>query len=212
MWFLLACSTVTPEAAVDRPKLELTPPRVEMKPVAPDPEPLEVGRVQREGITEPQQASAWDSELTPCGDACLPLKLRVQASTELLKDDVLHSASSASDGDPKTAWCGAQGIGDQLSFAAPRPVDVQRLHFAGWNGSGPAVTEVLVVSDVGDRFVLTLPPPSRTGWPDPAKGSPPVLDLELKGVQFLQFEIRALSKPGKGCVSEVMLEGQNQAR
>ena len=191
--------------------LVVTPPRLETRtqhvPVV-DPSPP--GPAARPGLTDAQRATAWDLPMTPCSEGCLPLQLRVQASTELVEGDTVFTATSAADGDPETAWCGIDGAGDQLSFASPAPFDLSRIHIAGWNGSGPAVTEVYVVTDRGDRFVLGLPAPGGTRWPD--GGAPPSLELGLTGIQFLQLEVRSLSGPGRGCISEVLIEGHQPAR
>lgn len=208
MWFVFACSSPPSD---EPPKLAITPPPVvaELQQLPP-PDPGPVQPAARPGLTDAQRASPWDRPLEPCPEGCLPLQLRVQASSELVEGDRIHTATSAADGDPETAWCGVDGLGDQLSFASPVPFDLRRLHIAGWNGSGPAVTEVYVVTDRGDRFVLELPAPGKTAWP--RGGSPPSFEMGLTGIQFLQLEIRALTSPGRGCISEVLIEGHQPAR
>lgn len=203
IWTILACSSQpTAPTEAPRPKLAVTPPRAEVIPASPA--PTEPAVAPREGLTVAQQAGAWDQDPGPC-EGCQVLKARAQASSERLDGEVLQAAASAQDGDPTTGWCGMEGIGDQLVFATGEPVDLQRIHFAGWTGDGPAITEVLVTSDRGDRFLLTLPPPSATQWPD--GGAAPVLEVELTGVQHLQFEVRATNGRGPACVAEVALEG-----
>lgn len=203
IWILAACSSSTePAPEAPRPKLRVSAPakQVVKPPVAPPAPTLDA----RPGLTVDQVATGWDQARAPC-EGCEPLKLRVQASTERVVGELVMAAEAAMDGNPTTGWCGIEGIGDQLSLAAGAPFDLRRITFAGWTGEGPAITEVLVTTDRSDRFVLALPAARGTKWPD--GGEPPTLDVELTGVQHVQFEVREASGRGMPCVAEVALEG-----
>ncbi|MCB9690668.1 MAG: hypothetical protein H6736_02530 [Alphaproteobacteria bacterium] len=197
MLLLLACSPPPPEPpAPEPPRVEVVRPVVSPR--------AEVGR---DPVTAPSAVTPWGSTPPECTGRCVPLQTRVQASS-------VRNASEkggvgehwAADGDLTTAWCASGGAGQKLALSSGRPMTVRRILLAPWDGEGPAITALDVVTDRGDRVPVELDPPE--GTLEALGGRPPAIDVLLEGVQFVQIEVRELQGPGDACIAEVALLGE----
>ncbi len=202
---LLGCDGPVPPRPKDDP--------VENDPVVPaDPEP------ERAPVVESLTTTGWGAMVEDCGGPCSPAKLRAQSSSEATvagetKDGEpgpqrILLADFAVDGDAATAWCATAGVGQRLSLALPEPWDVRRLHLGLANvdptsAEGPfeSWTEAKLTTDRKDHLTIALPALDAPG------ATPPVLDVELAEVQFLQLEVLELSGAHAACVREVIVEG-----
>jgi hypothetical protein len=182
-------------------------------PVVPaEPEP------ERPPVVRTVTPHGWGAQVEDCGLPCEAAPIRAQSSSEATVPGAMGPdgeqaptrilvSDFAADGDPTTTWCATGGVGQRLSLALPEPWDVRRLHL-GLARPDPAEGEAFeswtrakLTPDAKDPLTIELEPLQAAGQ------SPPVLDVELPGVQFLQLEVLALSGDHPACVREVVIEG-----
>lgn len=154
--------------------------------------------------TEATAVYGWGSEPPPCSGPCTPLVQRVQTST--VQADNRGLEMLAVDGDLATAWCAKGRVGEKLVLSSGRERVVRRLRMAGWDGENAAVTGFDLVTDRGDRVPIELEAPSGD-W-GTLREHPPVVDVLLEGVRFVQVEVTSVQGEGPVCIAEIVLLGE----
>ncbi|MEZ4322152.1 MAG: hypothetical protein R3F61_32065 [Myxococcota bacterium] len=207
-WFLLvACGGPAPEPKAAAPAAPVPAPEAAVPTHGPSLRALGTPRLpERAPVVQTVKATAWGAEVEACQGPCTPAVLRAQASSTKKLDTHELSAERATDGDATTAWCGVGGVGQRVSFALPEAWDVERIHLglAGPDGSG-AWTRAKLVTDRRDHLTVELEAPAGNA------ASPPVLDVDLREVQFVQLEVLELADDGPACIVEVSIEGVETA-
>lgn len=177
----------------------VTPKTVVVAPAEPEEAP------RRPAVVEAERVTGWGTDVPACS-GCVPLKPRVQASSERVGPERSDVAELAMDGDLHTAWCAGAGGPQKLAFAWGTPRTVRQIVVAGWDGQGGAVHEVVVVTDGGDRIPLAIDAPNGE-WPG-LGDQPPAIDVVLQDIQILQLEIRSVHGAAPVCVAEVQVLGE----